>query len=591
MGRSALLTVATTLSLATTSGCSSPVVKHQSKVLQSYSPATLESRGAFEGEPTVVEVRVHADQDYRALRPTSWKREFESHLDLANQLLVPEFGIRLEVSEFKQWQRKANSDAISEAMDELRKLDPGTDTEVVIGLLAALPRVTTDMSELGAADLNGKHIVIRGFNHVAEHKAFAEPLDALSEEELDRFFLARKQHRQSTLILHEFGHLMGVGHVTDASKTLMRPVYSAKVSSYAPQTIEQIRTALAARREQPATAANEQEPEGEKEKNGGKSQQPPIPPEAVDIYQRVLRLNRDGKIDAAADELDGLLSAYPATVEFRLLACQLWIKKEGPVDTAAGHCRRIGELQASDARGELVLAAALLEAKRPAEARAVIDQAAKRAPEIADPETQTKLWAALLGFYRGLNAVTWAEALAQSAPPGPLTEDTAKWASRLRRRYGLPPGAAKLGIAPEREGDYIVQVRSVLNLVYGKQYSEAKKLAKQGLRSYRNAPGLLGALCDLEVRSKRFDAARPYCLRAVRGYPDASWPLYLLGIIELRYRRNQAGIGYLKRSIAADPDLKQAYRALSKAYARRKDLAARDKLRETYQQRFGEVLP
>ena len=651
------------VSLVGSSACVRDQVKsEQKRFAQRYTPATLRARSKPQGDARPVKLRIYAGHEYRA-QNRRWREQFESYLDLANQLLVPELGLQLQVAGYEDWTRQTPNDKMDQLLEELEGIDAAADVDLVVGLTSSLSVVSSSMRELGRARYMGRHMILRGFNDLAEFKSFSTGLTQLEESERKRFFAARKQHKQAAVLLHEFGHLFGAMHVDPKVKSIMSPLYSHEATNFAPQVISLMRVIAAAKIPDPdkdtdkdtggrsyeaelralydylagtdpwpgwiakeleetrawladfdkALAESGARPDGDKK---AENDQRKVPKEAEAMYARVRQLVARRELEAAWTELEGLLSAYPANTEFRLTACMLLLMKDrsaaaggaagspaGAGEAGAGtpatweistrtieQCKRVGELDPGDVRGELTLARTHVEAGRVAEARAVLVAAAERLPALA-PEVQTAAWSLLIGFYRGLNAVTWAQEAAASAPPSDATTEVATWVAQVRRRYGLPVKGKRFGITPEREGEYVITVRNVLDLTYAKQYPQAKKLAREGLRRFRNAPGLLGALCDLEVRSGRFGAARPFCQRAVTGYPDISWARYLLGIIELHYRRNGAGINHLKRAIASDPDLKQAYHALAKAYVRVKNQKARDELDQSYQQRFGVAIP
>jgi predicted Zn-dependent protease len=134
-------------------------------------------------------------------------------------------------------------------------------------------------------------------------------------------------------------------------------------------------------------------------------------------------------------------------------------------------------------------------------------------------------------------------------------------------------------------------VREALAQVYRGEHAAAERTARQALARHRDAPGLHGALCDLELRRKRSAAARTHCQKALAIYDQASWSHYLMGILELQARKNASGIRHLERAIELDPELRQAYHALHQAYGRAQDRAAQDRVNGAYQQRFGQSLP
>src|SRR5205814_7764754 len=107
-----------------------------------------------------------------------------------------------------------------------------------------------------------------------------------------------------------------------------------------------------------------------------------------------------------------------------------------------------------------------------------------------------------------------------------------------------------------------------LDLVYASKYAEAEQSPAAAQRRGPNAAGLVGARCDLALRTGQLEAARAACARAIAADPDASWALYLAGVIALRDTSpagTRGGIERLKRAIAVDPALGQAWRTPAKA--------------------------
>jgi predicted Zn-dependent protease len=590
---------------------------HRPDISSQLLPAPLAAKRDLKDTPRTVRVRVYADHEHRA-QSRRWSAHFQEQLDLANEILIPEFGVQLEVVEFKEWARQAPAQRLHEILDELEDRDSGADVEWVIGLASALSSVSTSMHELGVARPLGRHMVLRGYSDIAERKE-------LGNDYKEELFKVRRRHKQAVLLLHEWGHTMGAIHVDGDETALMNTYYSKNMTGFASQNADLIRAALEARllppeqRSEAAQAmalrrylestprwklwlasdydmlralldeialAHEAQPGKGPAKSG-------IPDEARAVYERVRGLARAGKIDAALTELDDLLEAYPAHVQFRAIACELWLSKEGPRAKATAQCKRIAELDAGNPAGDLLLARAHVAGGQLLAAHDILSAAVERAAGMTETPVaiRMELWTALLSMYQAMRAVTWAEAALARAPGSLDLQEFRTWAVATRRRYGLPPSAKRHNIRPEHEAKYLAEVRAVLDLTYAKKYNEAKKLALRALQSYPDAPGLLGALCDLELRMRQFGAARARCVKALSGHDEASWPRYLLGILELRDKRNQAGIAHLQTAIELDPDLRQAYHALFKAHERMKDSQGVDQVREAYRQRFGVAIP
>lgn len=585
-----------------------------------FAPAPMVPRRNHESEVHKAKLRVFGDHEFRA-QQVDWQREVRVMIDDANQMLVPEFGVRLEVVDFQEWTRQAPDGDLSKMLSELEDRESGADVDWVIGMVSAHSQASSDVTELGAARPLGKHFIMRGYNDTAEHKL-------LSDEISSEVARLRKQHKQKTVFLHELGHTLGSLHANGIRSAVMNSRYSDKVTEFAAANSAVITEVLSERMQRPADPLREAKVlrklievdtpwpgwapaehadvlerakslAAEASGTDGAGGDPKaaetgteagkIPPRAGILYRRVGELLRKGETDAAWAELQALMQAYPAQVEFRMTACQLWMRQKPLGEEAQLHCQRVGELDPANIAGELMLAAGYVQASKLPDAHALLTGVLTRIKGL--PDKQQELWNGVAAIYRGLSAVTWAEAAIAAAPEGVDTAPLRTWTRTTRRRYGLPKNGKRHGITPEREGEYITQVRAVLQLTYAKQYKKARKLARKGLRQFKNGPGFLGALCDLEYRARNYPGAHGRCSAALRYFGDASWSRYLMGILELRKKRNQSGIKHLRRAIANDPDLKQAYHALYQAYARVRNKKAMSELRANYYDRFGVPLP
>lgn len=584
-------------------------------------------------------LRVYATRPYQA-QNLRWREAFSEDIDLVNQYLIPAFGLRLEIVEFKSWAYDGDVGSLGAMIEALEHTDPARDVDWVIGLASALSSTTDSFHQLGIAHVLGRHMIIRGFEDLDTERELQE----VDEPARSRLREARRQHRQATVFLHEWAHTLGAMHVGQVDSILM-PGYSRKITGFGTQIQALIQTMLPVRLAPPkerslaaeATALRryiealpenrwdvqertqlleilaeyeaqgvpEQAAEGEEPgADSGAQALGQVPAEVRDAYTRVQALHRAGQHAQARAELEELTAAYPAHLEFRLAACRVHLDEAGPNDAARATCGRVAGIAPAVLDGDLMLASALIQAKRTAEAGAVLagvrdriaklaaPQAGQAAPTAAQTEQVAAAWNRLFAALRSLDAVTWAEQAVAAAPAGVDTAPVLAWTTQLRRRFGLPPDSARRhGIAPEAEAAYLTAVRESLAQVYRGDYTAAERGAREALGRYRNAPGLHGVLCDLELRRKRSDAARGHCQKALAVYDDASWPHYLLGILDLQARKNASGIRHLERSIALDPDLRQAYHALYQAYGRAKDSASQERVGGAYQQRFGQPIP
>lgn len=597
---------------ALVAACSSQAVKSQRRILHKALPATLEAPTRYEGDVRIARARVWADADYRA-QNLRWKKTFGDEIDHANELLAPMLGVRIE-AEYFEWDRRAPGASLTEAVEELRSLDDGDDITWVIGLTSALPLVSANTDELGMAELLGPHLVLRGYADVEERKRFAAAFPDLEPAEREEVHDARRRHKQAVLLIHELAHTLGAIHETDPA-WIMNGGYRAEQASISDRNRELMLIALADRLRAPAardplataelilTAVESADWGGwiadEKQAlieqlraeinaiQAGATASP-VPAAAAGQYRRAEQLAAAGKVEDALAELEPIIAAYPGNAAIRLLSCRIHLKAYGGKDEKAlVVCARAAELAPGDPSPYASVAAALLATGDLKGARASLVEAEARIGNLT--EGVAEAWIEIATMYQAMGALTWAEdAIGKS---GKADHPIAGWVSRTRARYGVPRDGARFKLTPETEGEAVVTVRGLLDLVYAGKLADAERAAKVADKRWPGMPGVLAARCDLAMRQKKLPAARKLCRKAIDAYDGAAWAHYLLGILILQGKDTAAGIASLRAAVAADPELVQAWRAMAKAYARAKDQTGLDELRAHYQGRFGQPLP
>jgi predicted Zn-dependent protease len=416
------------------------------------------------------------------------------------------------------------------------------------------------------------------------------------------------------LLVHEIAHTLGAIHETDPS-WIMHPVYRIEQASISDRNRELMLIALADRlkpkegRDTLATSeallaaiesadwggwvaaekeAEVQELRAEIDSVKKGMTASPVPAAAYQQYAHAQQLAAQGRTEDALAELDPVIAAYPGNAAIRLLVCQIRLGDKGPKDAdALAACAKAAELAPGDPSPFVSIAAALLAQGDQAGARAQLADAETRIPNLTTGAADA--WIQVATIYQTMGALTWAEdAIAKS---GIAEHPIAIWAARLRARYGVPREGAKWKITPENEAELVTAVRTVLDLIYAGKLGDADKAAKKAEKKWPGAPGLLAARCDLQMRRNDFGGAKKLCTKAIKAYEGAAWAHYLMGILILRGKDTDKGIESLRAATDADPELAQAWRALAKAYARKKDTTALEELRQSYQQRFGSPLP
>lgn len=569
-------------------------------------PATLEVNHPREakGEAKPAKVRVYADAAVRAT--PHWKEEITDELDYASQILSPLLGARLVVEKIADWDRKG---PVTDALAALTELDKGDSVTWVIGFAAANDTASRAMSELGAAQPVGHHVVVRAWADRQETELLGHGLPDLKEAEKQEVLSAHRRHKQTVVLLHELAVTLGAISEADAT-WIQNATYAPKQHMFSDKNRELMELALdekldagtdqqvakklleyvdktewggwiASDREAVLSALRNIVDQGKAGKTAAD-----IPAVAYDQWSRIVELRKRDPREALV-ELDNLLAAYPANGTMHQLRCELMLAAPGVKEKATrAACARVSELAPGDPLPYLAVGEALLAAKDVAGARAQLVIAEDKIANLKDGADAA--WRKLIGLYTAMGSLTWTEDAAGKAK---LDKDpTLAQVAQTRARYGVQRGAKY--VKPEGEAELVAAVRTALNLVYANKFGEAERAIVAGEKKWPGAPGFVGVRCDLEMRMTRIDAARAACAHALAIDPQESWALYLSGVIDLREPgTTAAGIAKLKAAIAADPELGQAWRSLGKAYARGKDQAAFDQLAKDYQARFNQVLP
>lgn len=208
-------------------------------------PTRLHAVGSYAGDIQTKKIRVWADDDYRA-QNVHWQQGFQQILDDANDILGPQFGIRL-TPEFVDWPyREPPGAEIETALADLMQHDPERDAFCVVGLISSISLVTASFDKIGYAQVPGRYLVVRGYSDIHERKALEQSFEDLRKDERSLMFDARKHHKRLALLLHELGHTFGAEHASVPS-SVMAPSYSVQSTEFDDTSRTQIMAQLDAR--------------------------------------------------------------------------------------------------------------------------------------------------------------------------------------------------------------------------------------------------------------------------------------------------------------------------------------------------------
>jgi metallopeptidase family M12-like protein/biopolymer transport protein ExbD/TolR len=197
---------------------------------EDFVPVALDYEPTWKQPVREVKVRVWADEKYRA-ENFHWEKAFDLQVEQVNAVLEPKLGIRLVVVQRTAWARQEPGSTLEEDLEALKAQDAGGDVFFVIGLVSAQSLVSATFDKMGIAYIGGRDLVVRGYADIEERKQFKNAFPDVPADEIDAALLARRKHKQTTLLLHELGHSLGANHEPQPD-AMMNAGYSRMVTGY-----------------------------------------------------------------------------------------------------------------------------------------------------------------------------------------------------------------------------------------------------------------------------------------------------------------------------------------------------------------------
>ena len=500
----------------------------------------------------MLRVRFYVGADHRA-RVVGWEEELTEVVNAASALLSRASNVQLELVESVGWERAGGP--LEKTLASLTANDPGTDVDVVVGLVDASETALADFSSLVRVDSKARHVVVRGFHWQAESAALGSGGENLGESAKDRLLIRRRKHKQAIALAHGIAALYGEPAAFGAR-------YEMTTNALAGDAGDRLRESV------PKRLALRKEAERRKPKTTEPGALRLIDRENLAQVRLLLEAEKPG---VAWEILEPLLELYPANAEIATVGC-LVAEARNATDVG-GRCAGAIEAGSESPLAYLALAKTQL-ADRPNEALKNL----RRVEAILPPDA--KEWGAVAQAYKKLSLATHAARAAAIASETAV----ATWARESQTRY-----AVHVGVAPDDEGDYLRALQAALALVYKNDFAKASAAAKILTKNYPDSVASAFVECELSMHKRKYEEALRACRAVVAKHPKNSWTRYLQGVAHARKKRNDDAVRMLQEAIDRDSTLEPAYKALGQLYRQGRDtrLAA---LRKTYKEIFKKTL-
>jgi hypothetical protein len=157
------------------------------------------------GEARTIRLRIYADKDYRGV-VLRWQSKARAQIQRVNAVVGSVFNTRFEIESLRDWDRShAGQPLNGEMMEELEKLDPAREVDLVVGLVTPLRGVATSIHHIGYAGYLSRHFLLRGMDDEQEFRAFEQDFKLISPDERQKLYAERKAHKEIVCFLHEWG--------------------------------------------------------------------------------------------------------------------------------------------------------------------------------------------------------------------------------------------------------------------------------------------------------------------------------------------------------------------------------------------------
>jgi tetratricopeptide (TPR) repeat protein len=600
-------------------GCVKRPVDYAREHAKTLAPAKLESSGSAPsatGPVRKLRVRVYADSDYRD-QVLRWRSRVVEQLRRASDVVRGPLGVVFDLESTQPWEHRASGDDLGPSLSELEALDPGMDVDLVIGFVSALKVFTVSQHQLGMARPLGRHMLLREMENPEEVRHLMDALIHLPKDEREALYQERKHHKETSVLLHEWAHTLGVFHVRD-SRWMMYPIYEPHQATFAPRSLELIQVSLRhlpkAHRDSEAAQAWARElkekisaapwPDWEgpdKDELLATLERmaagaPPseravaaLPSGARQELEALLALDKQGRSEVAAQRMEPLVRRYPDHTEVQILACYLSTRAAPRLPSTRERCEATAARFPRQHAPLLNLAMMELHQDRRAEAQAYLVQARQRLE--AGPPESGAWWVDLAVLFKETASVTWAEEAANRVPGDPKAGTVLTWARQTRRWVALPADPKVGGVPVEREGEVVRAVKEVEAQLDKGMMGRAQARVAALAKAFPQAPAVEALRCELHLRSGSSGPARTACRKAVAAYDEAVSAHFILGWLAANAGTRQEARTHLERVVALEPAHADAWRMLAEQYRAAAMGDALKDLKQRYRLQFSRELP
>lgn len=599
--------------------CAKRPVDYAREQARTLAPAKLESASSqpSTGPVRKIRVRVYADSDYRE-QVVRWRSSVVSQLQRASSVMQGQLGVVFELESTREWEHRGVEGELEGSLTALEQRDPGEDVDLVVGFVSALKLFSAAQHELGMARLFGRHCVLREMGNAEEVRAIMEGLVHLPQDERQTLYEERKAHKETSVFLHEWAHTLGAFHVRN-SHWMMYPNYAPNQAAFTPQTLALLKTSLrhvpAGRRDDAAARAWATElgeqlastsspdwegPEKEavvewlaKVREGkaplvAHQPQAPLPPEDKRRLDAIIALEKAGRVEVAAQQLEPLARRHPEHFLVQSLACYLDTRVAPKLPATREKCEAVAEKFPSEPAPLFQLTNQALQQGQHLEAQGQLVRARQRME--ANPATPPEFWGDLAAFFKETSSVTWAEQALEKAGNDSRTETLRTWARQARRWKALPVDASVSGVAVEREGEFIRAAKEVEEALDKGQAAKAQARLTWLRREFPRAPVLHVLDCEGHMRAGRTGPAKAACRQAVAAHEEAVQAHFILGWLASTSGPREEARSHLERVVALEPVHQQAWQMLAEQYRAAGMTEALKTLQGRYREQFAQDL-